>query len=455
MPAEERKLHFGVLSFTGTGHVNPLISLSQELAHRGHRVTFFDQPKIEFRVREAKLGFVPVGTRALAVKRTMPSSHSGLWSEISTLRCNLERIGRDLQSFLEETPAALTRAGVNALLIDEIALTGPTVAQILRLPYFIISTSVPHRFGWKGSSWLTGYRYSASFLSWLQSVFLEQSVLRMRGPIRGALDEFRRKAGLGSVRTIPKEFPCLAHITQMPECLDLPRRPLPKDFHYTGPFVHHAARPHVAFPRHRLDGRPILYVSLGTTRNVQPAIFRMIAEACQALPLQLVISLGNRFDPDLLTDLPGRPFVARYVPQLELLKLAQIVITHGGSNTVFEALMEGKPMIVIPLAYDQPAIAARLARLRVAEVLPVMRLSPSRIRAAVSKLLGETSYSDAAQAIQTAIRSIPGPECAADIIETALGEYLVRQAVGTRAGRVNSSHGSSPHNAQTASCLMR
>jgi MGT family glycosyltransferase len=455
MPAEEGKLHFGVLSFTGTGHVNPLISLSHELVRRGHRVTFFDQPKIESRVREAGLGFVPVGTRALAVKRTPPSSHSGLWSEIATLHYNLERIRRDLQGFLEETPAALTRAGVNALLIDEIALTGPTVAQILRLPYFIISTSVPHRFGWKGSSWLTGHRYSASRFSWMQSAFLELSVLRMRGPIRGALDEFRRKAGLESVRTIPTEFPCLAHITQMPECLDLPRRSLPKDFHYTGPFVYHAARPHVAFPWRRLDGRPILFASLGTTRNVQPAVFRMIAEASEALDVQLVISLGNRFDPDLLTGLPGRPVVLRYVPQLELMKLAQIVITHGGSNTVFEALMEGKPMIVIPLAYDQPAMAARLARLRVAEVLPVMRLSPSRIRAAVSKLLGETSYSDAARAIQTAIRSIPGPECAADIIETAFDEYLARQAVESRAVQPEANCASAPHNAQTVSCLPR
>ncbi len=90
MPAEERKLHFGVLSFTGTGHVNPLISLSQELVRRGNRVTFFDQPKIESRVREAGLSFVPVGISALAVKRTPPSSHSGLRSEISTLRCNLD-----------------------------------------------------------------------------------------------------------------------------------------------------------------------------------------------------------------------------------------------------------------------------------------------------------------------------------------------------------------------------
>ncbi len=455
MPAEEKKWHFGVLSFTGTGHLNPLISLSQELLRRGHKVTFFDKPKIESRVREAGLGFVPLGAGDLSVRKTLPTVHSGIWSEISTLRYNLERMRRDLQSFLEETPAALTRAEVNALLIDEIALTGPTAAQLLRLPYFIISTSVPHRFGWKVSSWITGHRYSASWLSWLQSAFLELSVLRVRGPIRRALDEYRRKAGLGSVRRIPKEFPCLAHITQMPKCLDLPQRSLPKYFHYTGPLVHHAGRPRVAFPWHKLDGRPIVYASLGTTRKVQPAIFRKIAEACQDLDVQLVISLGDRFNPALVTDLPGRPLVSRYVPQLELLKFAQIVITHGGSNTVFEALLEGKPMVVIPLAYDQPAMAARLARLHVAEVLPVMRLSPSRIRAAIAKLLGDTSYHDAAQTIQATIQSIQGPECAADIMEKALEEYVLRKEIESRAGQLNSVLAPIPPNAQTASYLPR
>jgi len=353
-----------------------------------------------------------------------------MWSEISAMRSNLAHIQHDVERFLEEAPAAVSRAGVNALLIDEIALAGPTVAQLLRLPYFIISTSVPHRFGWRCSSWFLGYRYSKSWLSWIQSVFLELSVTRMRGPLCSMLDEFRRRPGLGSVRTISKDFPCLAHIGQMPKCLDRPRRPVPKDFHYTGPFEWRTARPHVAFPWHRLDGRPILYISLGTTRNVQTELLHMIAEACEVFDLQLVISLGNRFAPDSLADLPGRPVVTKFAPQLEILKAAHIVVTHGGSNTVFEALAEGKPMIVIPLAYDQPAMAALLARLHLAEVLPVMRLSARRIRRAVEKILRDRSYYDAAQRIQIMMRSSRGEALAADLIEKTLNQQIVsREAV--------------------------
>lgn len=423
MLAEPAKWHFGVLSFTGTGHLNPLISLSQELQIRGHKVTFFDKPKIAERVRQAGLGFVPIGASNAFNEIRFSAKYSTLWSEISALRFNLARISHDMKAFLDESPAALRRAGVNALLIDEVALTGPTVAQMLGLPYFIISTSMLHRLGWRSRSWLTGYRYSSSCLSWLQSVFLEVSVLRMRGPLRRALEEYRRQAGLGPARQNLTVFPALAHITQLPRCLDHPRRTLPSNFHYTAPFTSNAARPHTAFPWSRLDGRPVIYASLGTTRNVQPAVFRLIAEACQDLQAQLVISLGNRFDPDDFADFPGRPVVTQYVPQVDLLKIARIVITQGGLNTVLETLLAGKPMIVIPMAYDQPAIAARLAQLQIAEVLPVMRLSAKRIRTAVTKLLRDTSYQDAAATMQSTLHLLRGSECAADIIEEALDRY--------------------------------
>jgi MGT family glycosyltransferase len=254
----------------------------------------------------------------------------------------------------------------------------------------------------------------------VETALLEISALRMRGPIRRMLDVHRQQAGLGTVREGRKTFPELAHITQLPQCLDMPRTGLPPNFHYTGPFANQAIRPHVDFPWGQLDGRPIVYASLGTTRNVQASVFRLIAEACRDLELQLVISLGGRFDPEQFPDLPGNPLVTKYAPQLELLRVATLVITHGGPNTVFEALMEGKPMIAIPLAHDQPAVAARLARWGIAEVLPVMRLSASGIHNAATKVLNDARYREAAVKMQAELHSLHGLQRAADIIEKEL-----------------------------------
>ena len=420
MPSEQRNWHFGVLSFTGTGHLNSLLALSRSLKDRGHKVTFFEKPKIEDRVRQAGFDFIPLGNSGFSAKEQMNSSCTGPRSMLSEIRFNLERVERDLKMYLHETPRALVEAGVDALLVNEIALTGPTVAQIAHLPYFIISTSVPHHFGWNAYPWYSGYKYSASWYSMIETALFEVSALRMRGPIRRALDGYRRQVGLGPVKQVRQSFPELAHITQLPKCFDLPRATLPGNFHYTGPFANRAARPRAEFPWDRLDGRPVIYMSLGTTRNVQAFVFRMVSEACRDLNYRLVISLGGRFDPVTFPDLPGNPLVTKYAPQLELVRLATIVITHGGPNTVFETLMEGKPMVAIPLAHDQPSIAARLARLGIAEVLPVMRLTVGKIHSAVTKVLNDPTYRDAAVGMQAELHCLRGSERAVDVIEEAI-----------------------------------
>ena len=160
------------------------------------------------------------------------------------------------------------------------------------------------------------------------------------------------------------------------------------------------------------------------------AIFRFIAEACNGLDVQLVISLGGRLDPEMLDGLPGQPLVVREAPQLELLKKAEIVITHGGVNTVLETLIEGKPMIVIPIAHDQPAVAARLAWLNVAEVLSAESLSAKQISSALVNLLSNPSYRDTARDLQARIRSARGLERAAEVIEEAIEKYALSRGTG-------------------------
>lgn len=441
MPLDRKQRHFGMLSFTGTGHVKPLIAVSLELKRRGHRVTFFEKPKIEARVREAGLEFSPieVGERHRGKKQDADGA-AGIFSDISKLSFNLKRVVDDLRTFLEQLPPAIREKGVDALLVNEIALAGPTVAELLNVPYFVISTSVPHNFGWKVNHWYSGYRFSTSCVSMLERRLLELSVFRVRGPIRHALDEFRRRAGLGLQRQLAEMYPALAHITQLPECLDFPHLARPINFHYAGPFLSSTTRSAADFPWIRLDQRPMIYASLGTTRNVQPDLFRLISEACRGLDAQLVISLGGRFAPESFTGLPGNPLVVGFAPQLELLKRAAVVISHCGMNSVLETLLEGKPIVAIPIAYDQPAIAARLECKGAAIALPIMRLSAQRIRAAVAKVLSDHSYRDAARMLQAEIRTLHGSEYAANVIEKALEDYsesycrlsTIRQNTATR-----------------------
>jgi zeaxanthin glucosyltransferase len=410
----EQVAHFGVLSYGGAGHLNSLLALSRQLVARGYRVTFFQRPELEAQVRQYGLGFSSIGTAQSLFKRN--HTRSG----VADLRNRIKRITDEMDVFLREAPGAISRSGIDALIIDEIALPGPTLAQLLQLPYIFVSTSVPHNFGWTVPHSLSQCDNPISLFSRLQNALLQVSVFQMRGPVRWKLDQYRRQLGLGPIRDLQKVFPALAHIATLPECLDFPRSIKPANFHYTGPFVDQSARPPVDFPWDRLDGRPLIYVSLGTARKIQPSIFRIIAEACDGLGLQVVMSLGGRRDPEMFVNLPGDPLIVREAPQLELIKIAKIVINHAGINTVLETLMEGKPMIAIPITHDQPALAARLAWLHVAEVIPEKRLSAKALRSAVLRVLNDLSYGDAAREMQGKIQSGRGLERAVEVIEETL-----------------------------------
>ena len=413
--------HFGVLSYKGTGHLNPLIALSRQLVARGHRVTLFQHPELEQRAHECGLEFFPVDIPGSSVSQSRPVKIGRkAKTSIGEIRDRLNRTTTEIGAFLREYPTAIQAAGVDTLIMGEISLAGPTVAEILRLPYFIVSISIPHNFGWAIPRSIAPSR---SWLERLQKEILEVSVLRMRGPIRRSLNRYRKQFGLGSIRKIGETFPELAHITQWPKCLDSPRSKLPTNFFYAGPFVDKGGRAFADFPWDRLDGRPLIYASLGTTKRGDSATFRRIAEACSGLDLQLVVSLGGRLDPAMFNHLPGNPVVVKYAPQLELLNRAKIVITHAGPNTVLEALMQGKPMLALPITLDQPAIAAHLARLGVAEVLSTENRSAQQIRTALIKMQKDSRYLDAARNLQTEIRSLCGPARAADIIEEALARY--------------------------------
>jgi zeaxanthin glucosyltransferase len=410
--------HFGVLSYEGTGHLNPLFALSKALVARGHQVTFFLDPDFEERVCLQGLGFVAVKLSEPVVRPSIRPWY--LPRRITAIRDGVHRIAGAMEGFLHQLPTLVRNSGVEVLIVSEIALCGPTVAEQLQLPYVIVSTTLPHNFGWDAPRSIAPRE---PWLAQLKKTVLEVSVLRMRGPVRWRLDSHRRRHGLESIRRIANVHPPLAHITQMPACFDARRASMPNDVFYTGPFIDESARRPVAFPWELLDGRPLIYASLGTTRKGNLAVFRRISEACIGLNAQLVISMGGRRDATGFDDLPGNPLVVAHAPQLELIQRAQLVITHAGPNTVLEALMCGKPMVALPMALDQPAIAARLVALNVAEILPTTKQSVGRIRSAVVKVLSSAVYAQAAGRLQRQFQAADGLVCAADIVEDVVARH--------------------------------
>jgi MGT family glycosyltransferase len=160
---------------------------------------------------------------------------------------------------------------------------------------------------------------------------------------------------------------------------------------------------------------------MGTLQNGILRTFRMIAEACAGLDLQLVISLGGGQDPAQLGDLPGDPVVVGYAPQLDLIQRSVLTISHGGLNTTLESLARGVPMVVLPVTYDQPGVGARVEWSGVGRSIPVGRLTVDRLRSAVHTVLNNPVYRERARMLQTSIEAADGLNRAAGLIEAAFG----------------------------------
>jgi MGT family glycosyltransferase len=169
----------------------------------------------------------------------------------------------------------------------------------------------------------------------------------------------------------------------------------------------------------------------------------MIAEACAGLDLQLVISLGGGQDPALLGDLPGDPVVVGYAPQLELLRRSVLTITHGGLNTALESLALGVPMVVLPVAYDQPGVGARIEWSGAGRSIPVGRLTVDRLRDAVRIVLGDPAYRARAGWLQSRFEAADGLNRAADLIEGAFGTG--QRTVPSEGGRHARAGADRPH----------
>jgi MGT family glycosyltransferase len=239
----------------------------------------------------------------------------------------------------------------------------------------------------------------------------------------GTINQQRRAWGLPSVHGFNGLFSGLAQVAQLPAALELPGRRLPHGFHHTGPWTDAAARAPVDFPWERIDpSRPLVYASMGTLQNGILRTFRMIAEACAALNLQLVISLGGGQDPALLGNLPGDPVVVGYAPQLDLIRRSALTISHGGLNSALESLAWGVPMVVLPVTYDQPGVGARVEWSGVGRSIPVGRLTVGRLHDAVRLVLSNPVYRERAGRLRSAIEAADGLNRAADLIEEAFAK---------------------------------
>jgi zeaxanthin glucosyltransferase len=410
--------HFGLICPTATGHLNPMTTLGYELQRRGHRVTLFGTLDAQSKTLVAGLEFWAIGEAEFPAGSSATSfAKLGTLSGLAALKYTITLFQEWTIMLLREAPKAVKAAGVELLLIDQTSFGGGTVADFLNLPFITVScalmlnreTGIPPI----NTTWL----YSPAWWAQIRNQFGYQLLSQITEPVIKTVSEYRRQWNLHPYLKPDDIYSQLAQICQQPAEFEFPRQNLSPYCHFTGPYSCSDSREFASFPFEKLTGQPLIYASMGTLQNRLSGVFENIAQACVGLNAQLVIALGGGSDPKSLPNLPGNPLVVGYAPQLELLQKATLTITHAGMNTALESLSNGVPMVAIPIANDQPGVAARIAWTGTGEVITLPKLTSSRLKAAVKRVLTEDSYKKNAVRLQAAIRNAGGVNQAADIVE--------------------------------------
>jgi MGT family glycosyltransferase len=431
--------HFAILCPEAGGHLFPTGSLGHELRRRGHQVTIV-----------ARSSAAPIAERLELPLHELPEDDGpdhrrparplmtaawliGLGNYVG-LR---SRFRYNAEFYLEVVPGVLRELQVDGLLADQTILAGGTIAERLKIPFVSICSAMhwnrepeipPHFTGWtyaQGARART--RNALGYAAWDRYV----------NPALKLINRYRTTWQLPPLPSVENIYSPLAEIAQTCPEFDFPRRDLPATFHYVGALAADRPCDSDEFPWDRLDGRPLIYASLGTIRpNRTRNAFQKIAAACAGLDAQLVISTGRWADESEeaaqhgLSDLPGDPIVMDFVPQPALLKKADLLITHAGQNTTVEALTLAVPMIALPRAVDQPALAARIEYAGVGLRASFLHFTVRQLRELIRRVLNEESFRERARELQRAMAAVGGVRRAADITEQALttGRAVARQS---------------------------
>jgi UDP:flavonoid glycosyltransferase YjiC (YdhE family) len=371
----------------GLGLLHPLVPIARAMASAGHEVTFASAPHFVPIVERTGFRCVPAGLDSTDryAEQLIPEMRglvgraraAMMWRRMFSEHAPAKMVPDLLELFRTWTPDLIVR--------DDLEFGGCIAAERLGVPHAAIHT--------------------VSFRPHLYD------------QIKEPLNEQRVQAGLPLDPELAMPFRYL-FLSPFPSSYLNPAVLLPPTTHHLRP-VPFDRSGEEAIPAwlYHLPERPLVYLTLGTIFNYWTDIFRAFIEGLRDEPLNLVVTVGRNGNPEQFGPQPENVCIERYIPQTLLFPRCDVVITHGGSGTTMAALSHGLPLIIVPIAADQPENADRCAALGVARVIQPADLSANLAREATRDVLRSTSYRQAAERLRDEITALPGPEHAVELLE--------------------------------------
>jgi UDP:flavonoid glycosyltransferase YjiC (YdhE family) len=414
------------------GDVNPFVIIGRELRRRGHSVTLVAPAVFADVASNAGLGFVAVGT-VEEFERT--TRNPDLWHSRRGARVVFTALGEQLRkayAVLEE----LYEPAQTMLVGHSLSLFTRTFEERHQVPAATVHLAPSvFRSDFEQSRLPSGQDISG-WPSWLKhALWWAVDRLAIDPLIAPALNAWRADLGLPPVTRV---FGPWLHSPQrvlglFPDWFAPPQPDWPAQARLTG-FVlsDEACAPADAW---RLDGlatadAPIVLTPGSANRHAR-AFFQAGIEAAGAIGRRALLVTGY---PDQLTSpLPPHVRHVRYASFSTLFPHAAAVVHHGGIGTCAQALAAGVPQLIMPMGFDQPDNAARLARLGVGEALPAARFTAANVAAALNRLLSSREVSTACQRWRGQMDATTGLSRACGLLEEQFDVFDRRRSAAAKA----------------------
>ncbi|MDQ6481338.1 nucleotide disphospho-sugar-binding domain-containing protein [Dyadobacter sp. LHD-138] len=378
-----------------TGHINPTLSVGAELLDRGHQVGWISL--------DENLGAqLPEGGQLLLIRydqNDQEKSNSEQYLDIITKKIVY---GIESIKFLyEEVLVPLNRHMFDGI-VTQLDLFEPDV---------VINDH--QLFAGATAAYLKGIPYATSVTA-PAAVKMMEDLPKIHEWEINQIIALQKELGLEDEKSVA----CSELLTMVFTSQDFfGAMELPGYYHFPGPVIGHRKKT-AAFDWEKFNASnaPKILVSIGTTFDhaYKSDFFGKVIEAFGGENIQVVLVS----DPDLFTEWPANFIVQSRVPQLDLLPHVHGVICHAGHNTVSEALYQGLPLVVIPIAYDQSHVAGRVVATGCGVRLNYRRFKARHLKEAVQEILSEPDYKASAEQIGTSFREAGGTAKAAELLES-------------------------------------
>lgn len=388
-----KKRHILMVNLPYAGHTNPSLGLVRCLVAAGHEVDYIQAEAFRERVEASGARFVPYDEPPQSLVPALNEVRN--WgAAYRTVR----RIG----------------ANYDCLIYELLFFPGKALAAELGIPcYRLISTFALNRhllrmLGQTGGPYLTALFRSERLCTALSRLFLPKFSLREKNLAEALVREAPPHNFIYTLRDFQPEEACF------PE----------SNYHFVGPAVDDRAEEPFSFEK---SGNPLVYISFGTLMHADKRFWKKLIAAFAGKRVEVVCSVGSEKLVRALGDLPSNVRAFAKVPQLTLLSRAALFVTHGGMNSVNEALYYGVPMIVLPFGLDQPLVGRELQRRKLGRVIAPRELTAARLWRTAKELLRDLEAREARLAMKRKMRASGGNR---EVTRRILEDLAAREARG-------------------------